>query len=121
MAEVAYVRGDSDERPWGRWEVLETGEGFAVKRITVRPGGILSLQLHHHRSEHWVIVRGEARVTCGDERRDLVAGQHVHIPIETAHRIENAGSTPMEFIEVQQCDKLDENDIVRLEDRYGRS
>lgn len=120
MAEVTYRRGDSDERPWGRWEVLETGPGFAVKRISVKPGAILSLQLHHHRSEHWVIVQGRARVTRGEAVMDLVAGEHVHIPVETAHRIENPGGELMEFIEVQQGEKLDENDIVRLEDRYGR-
>ena len=67
MAEVTYRRGDHDDRPWGRWEVLDTGEGFAVKRITVKPGATLSLQLHHHREEHWVIVRGRARVTRGSE------------------------------------------------------
>jgi mannose-6-phosphate isomerase-like protein (cupin superfamily) len=121
MAEVTYRRGDSDNRPWGRWEVLDTGEGFAVKRITVNPGAILSLQLHHHREEHWVIVRGRARVTCGAEVKELVRNQAVFIPLETAHRIENPGDEPLEFVEVQVGDKLDENDIVRLEDRYGRS
>jgi len=121
MAEVTYRRGDSDERPWGRWEVLDTGDGFAGKRITVNPGAILSLQLHHHRAEHWVVARGIARVTRGEERFEVRAGEHVHIPLETAHRIENPGSDVMEFIEVQTGDKLDENDIVRLEDRYGRS
>lgn len=121
MAEVTYRRGDSDNRPWGRWEVLETGPGFAVKRISVSPGGILSLQLHHYRSEHWVIVAGRARVTRGDAVLDLGPGAHVHIPVGTAHRIENPGTEPMEFIEVQQGEKLDEADIVRLDDRYGRS
>ena len=121
MAEVLYGRGDSDERPWGRWEVLDTGEGFAVKRITVTPGGILSLQLHHHRSEHWTIVQGRGRVTRGAETLELGKGEHVHIPVETAHRIANPGDEPMVFIEVQYGDKLDEADIVRLEDRYGRS
>ena len=121
MAEVTYRRGDSDDRPWGRWEVLDTGAGFAVKRITVKPGGILSLQLHHHRSEHWIIVAGQARVTRGGEILEASPGQHVHIPVETAHRIENPGSETVEFIEVQQGDRLDEADIVRLEDRYGRS
>lgn len=120
MAVNNYRRGDSDNRPWGRWEVLDTGEGFAVKRITVNPGAILSLQLHHHREEHWVIVKGWARVTLGRESRDLVCNQSVFIPVETAHRIENPGEGPLEFIEVQVGDKLDEDDIVRLEDRYGR-
>lgn len=121
MAEVTYRRGDSDARPWGRWEVLDTGPGFAVKRITVAPGGILSLQLHHHRSEHWVIVAGRARVTRGDAILELDPGAHVHIPVGTPHRIENPGIEVVEFIEVQQGEKLDEADIVRLDDRYGRS
>jgi mannose-6-phosphate isomerase-like protein (cupin superfamily) len=120
MAEVTYRRGDSDERPWGRWEVLDVGDGFAVKRITVKPGAILSLQLHHHREEHWVIVRGKARVTRGSETFELARNQSTFIPLETAHRIENPGDEVMEFVEVQVGDKLDENDIVRLEDRYGR-
>ena len=121
MAEVTYRRGDSDNRPWGRWEVLATGDGFAVKRITVNPGAILSLQLHHHREEHWVIVRGGARVTRGEEIFELARNQSVFIPVETAHRIENPGIEVLEFVEVQVGDKLDENDIVRLGDRYGRS
>jgi mannose-6-phosphate isomerase-like protein (cupin superfamily) len=121
MGEVTYRRGDSDERPWGRWEVLDIGQGFAVKRITVKPGAILSLQLHHHRAEHWVVARGKARVTRGDAILELAAGEYVHIPQGTAHRIENPGIDTMEFIEVQYGDKLDENDIVRLEDRYGRA
>jgi mannose-6-phosphate isomerase-like protein (cupin superfamily) len=121
MAEVTYRRGDSDNRPWGRWEVVDTGDGFAVKRITVNPGAILSLQLHHHREEHWVIVRGRARVTCGSEVKDLGRNQSVFIPVETAHRIENPGDETLEFVEVQVGDKLDESDIVRLEDRYGRT
>lgn len=121
MAEITYKAGDSDERPWGRWRVVEVGEGFIVKRITVVPGGILSLQLHHHRSEHWIVVRGRARATRGEEILDLAAGEAVFIPVGTAHRVENPGSEPMEFIEVQYGDRLDESDIVRLEDRYGRS
>jgi mannose-6-phosphate isomerase-like protein (cupin superfamily) len=120
MAEVTYRRGDSDQRPWGRWEVLETGDGFAVKRITVNPGAILSLQLHHRREEHWVIVRGRARVTRGGEVLDLARNAAVFIPLGTAHRIENVGEEPLEFVEVQVGDRLDEDDIVRLEDRYGR-
>lgn len=121
MAEVTYRRGDNDERPWGRWEVLDTGDGFAVKRISVKPGAILSLQLHHHRAEHWVVVRGRARVTRGSETLELARDEIVFIPVETAHRIENVGEDLLEFIEVQIGDRLDESDIVRLEDRYGRS
>ena len=121
MAENSYRRGDSDQRPWGRWEILEVGDGFAVKRISVKPGAILSLQLHPGLEEHWIIVRGRARVTCGDQVSELTRNQSVFIPLETAHRIENSGEEDMEFIEVQVGDKLDENDIVRLEDRYGRT
>lgn len=120
MTEVTYQRGDSDERPWGRWEVLDTGGGFAVKRITVKPGAALSLQLHHHREEHWVIVRGRVRVTRGEDLLELRRNDSVFIPLEAAHRIENIGDEPAIFIEVQIGDRLDENDIVRLEDRYGR-
>ena len=121
MAEVVYSKGDSDERPWGRWEVLDVGEGFCVKRITVNPGAKLSLQMHHHREEHWTIVRGTAMVTKGEETFELASNSHVFIPLETVHRIENKGPDLVEFIEVQTGEKLDENDIVRLEDSYGRS
>ncbi len=117
---VRYAIGDTDERPWGRWEILAVGDRYACKRITVKPDGKLSLQLHHHRDEHWTIVEGNAQVTCGDERRAVGPNTHVFIPRETAHRIENPGDVDVVFIEVQQGDQLDEDDIVRLEDVYGR-
>ena len=117
---VKYAVGDADDRPWGRWEVLATGETYVCKRITVKPGGKLSLQLHHHREEHWTIVEGDALVTCGDKRLEVGPNAHVFIPLETEHRIENQGSSDVIFIEVQQGDHLDENDIVRIEDVYGR-
>lgn len=117
---VRYAVGDRDDRPWGQWEVLATGETYACKRITVKPGGKLSLQMHHHRKEHWTIVEGQAVVTCGDERKDVGPGSHVFIPLQAQHRIENPGSVDVVFIEVQQGDNLDENDIVRIEDVYGR-
>ena len=120
MAEVNYRRGDSDERPWGRWEVVDVGDGFAVKRITVKPGAILSLQLHHHRAEHWVVARGRARVTSGETVRELGRDEGIYLPVLTAHRVENPGEEPLELIEVQIGEKLDESDIVRIEDRYGR-
>lgn len=117
---VKYAVGDSDDRPWGRWEVLATGETYACKRITVKPGGKLSLQLHHHREEHWTIVEGQALVTCGDEQKEVGPSSHVFIPLQAQHRIENPGTVDVVIIEVQQGDNLDENDIVRLEDVYGR-
>jgi len=120
MAEVLYKRGESDERPWGRWEVLDIGPGFIVKRISVHPGGVLSLQKHHHRAEHWTIVAGTARVTLDDDVFDLTADHHVYIPQGAKHRVANPGDELMEFIEVQTGDKLDENDIVRFEDSYAR-
>lgn len=117
---VRYAVGDMDERPWGRWEILAVGNGYACKRITVKPGGKLSLQLHHHRDEHWTIVEGNALVTCGEEQTHVGPNTHVFIPKETAHRIENPENIDVVFIEVQQGDQLDEDDIVRLEDIYGR-
>ena len=115
-----YKRGDKDTRPWGTWEVLDAGDGFCVKRICVTPGNILSLQLHHFRSEHWIIVRGEAVVTLGKEKLTKKANESVYIPAETKHRIQNNTNENMEFIEIQTGENLDENDIVRLEDSYGR-
>jgi mannose-6-phosphate isomerase-like protein (cupin superfamily) len=120
MSEVTYCPGDSDERPWGRWRVLDVGPGFAVKRITVAPGGILSLQLHRHRAEHWFVAAGTARVTLGEREFEVPAGGHVDVPVGTAHRVANPGREPLELIEVQHGERLDEADIVRLEDRYGR-
>lgn len=116
-----YKRGDHDTRPWGTWEVLDAGEGFCVKRICVTPGNILSLQLHHFRSEHWIIVKGEAVVTLGNDKIIKKANESVYIPAETKHRIQNDTKENMEFIEIQTGDNLDENDIVRLEDSYGRA
>ncbi|MBQ9731635.1 MAG: phosphomannose isomerase type II C-terminal cupin domain [Alphaproteobacteria bacterium] len=115
-----YKRGDSDVRPWGTWEVLDTGTNFCVKKIKVNPGGKLSLQLHHFRSEHWIIVKGRALITLGDEMISKKAGENIFIPEETKHRIQNDTNSDVEFIEVQIGDNLDENDIVRLEDIYGR-
>lgn len=117
---VRYERGEADDRPWGRWEVLDTGPHFTVKRITVKPGARLSLQLHHYRAEHWVVVMGTARVTRGDDVFDLKANESTFIPVGTQHRIHNPGDGILEFIEVQYGEILDENDIVRLEDNYGR-
>jgi mannose-6-phosphate isomerase-like protein (cupin superfamily) len=115
-----YARGQKDTRPWGTWEVVDCGEGFCVKQITVNAGGILSLQLHHFRAEHWIIVRGQATITLGNLEIVKNAGENVYIPVETKHRIQNNSAEPMTFIEVQVGENLDENDIVRFEDKYGR-
>lgn len=115
-----YHRGDKDSRPWGTWEVLDSAENFCVKRICVKPSGKLSLQLHHHRAEHWIIVKGLAQVTLGEQVFEKKANESVYIPAGTKHRIENNTSEEVEFIEVQMGENLDENDIVRLEDVYHR-
>ncbi|SMG26028.1 mannose-1-phosphate guanylyltransferase/mannose-6-phosphate isomerase [Paraburkholderia susongensis] len=107
-------------RPWGFYDSLERGERFQVKRIVVKPGGRLSLQMHHHRAEHWIVVRGTALVTRGDERFLLSENQSAFIPLGVTHRLENPGKTPLEIIEVQSGGYLGEDDIVRFDDQYGR-
>ncbi|MBL8072371.1 MAG: cupin domain-containing protein [Nitrospira sp.] len=107
-------------RPWGSYTVLEEGPGYKVKRVTVNPGGRLSLQLHHKRSEHWVVIAGTARVTRGEELLDLRVGQSTAIPVETPHRLENLGTETLHIIEVQNGPYLGEDDIVRFQDDYGR-
>jgi len=108
-------------RPWGSYTVLEEGLGYKVKRVTVNPGGRLSLQMHHKRSEHWVVIAGTARVTRGDEVFDLHVGQSTGIPVETSHRLENPGGETLHIIEVQNGPYLGEDDIVRFQDDYGRT
>jgi mannose-1-phosphate guanylyltransferase / mannose-6-phosphate isomerase len=107
-------------RPWGVYTVLEEGKGYKVKRIEVAPGKRLSLQLHHQRSEHWVVIAGTARVTRGEEVYDLQAGMSTGVPRETPHRLENPGQVPLEIIEIQNGLYLGEDDIVRLQDDFGR-
>jgi mannose-1-phosphate guanylyltransferase/mannose-6-phosphate isomerase len=107
-------------RPWGSYESMDVGERFQVKRITVNPGAALSLQMHHHRAEHWIVVKGSARVTRDDEVSVLNENQSTYIPIGTKHRLENPGETPLEIIEVQSGGYLGEDDIVRYEDVYNR-
>ncbi len=107
-------------RPWGWYDSLEMGEGFQVKRIAVNPGAVLSLQKHRYRAEHWVVVRGTARVTRDDEFILVNENQSVFIPLGAVHRVENPGETPLEIIEVQLGTYLGEDDIIRLEDKYGR-
>ena len=108
-------------RPWGSYTVLEEGSGYKVKRVTVNAGGRLSLQLHHKRSEHWVVIAGTARVTRGEEVFDLQVGQSTAVPIETKHRLENPGQDILHIIEVQNGPYLGEDDIVRFKDDYGRT
>jgi mannose-1-phosphate guanylyltransferase/mannose-6-phosphate isomerase len=107
-------------RPWGSYESLVVGEQFQVKRLTVTPGQTLSLQLHHHRAEHWVVVSGEAEVTRGEEQLTLGPDQSTYIPIGMKHRLANRGAAPLEVIEVQSGSYLGEDDIVRFDDVYGR-
>lgn len=116
--EVVHAR--QVNRPWGSYESLDSGDRFQVKRIKVNVGGRLSLQLHHHRSEHWVVVNGTARVTRGDEVFLMSENQSTYIPTGVSHRLENVGKIPLEIIEVQSGAYLGEDDIVRLDDEYGR-
>jgi len=108
-------------RPWGTYTVLEEGSGYKIKRIRVNPGSKLSLQLHHHRSEHWVVVSGTARVTRGADTVLLRTGESTFIPVTTPHRLENPGTISLQIIEVQNGDYLGEDDIVRFQDDYGRT
>lgn len=117
---TTYKKGDKDIRPWGTWEVLESGEHYCVKKICVTSGSTLSLQLHHHRAEHWIIVEGEAVVTLGESKSVKKANESIYIPAETKHRIQNDTSSEVVFIEIQTGENLDENDIIRFEDKYGR-
>lgn len=107
-------------RPWGYYDSIDAGNRFQVKRIVVNPGAALSLQMHHHRAEHWVVVRGTARVTRGDETILVSENESTFIPIGTRHRLENPGKVPLEIIEVQSGAYLGEDDIVRFDDAYGR-
>jgi mannose-1-phosphate guanylyltransferase/mannose-6-phosphate isomerase len=108
-------------RPWGHYEGIDAGDRFQVKRITVKPGEKLSLQMHHHRAEHWVVVSGTARVTCGDKVSLLAENESTYIPIGMNHRLENPGKLPLHIIEVQSGSYLGEDDIVRFEDIYKRN
>jgi mannose-1-phosphate guanylyltransferase/mannose-6-phosphate isomerase len=121
----AAKRPESDahrkiHRPWGWYDSIDAGDRFQVKRIVVKPGASLSLQMHHHRAEHWVVVTGTARVTRGDEVFLLAENQSTYLPIGTRHRLENPGKLPLEMIEVQSGAYLGEDDIVRFQDTYGR-
>jgi mannose-1-phosphate guanylyltransferase/mannose-6-phosphate isomerase len=107
-------------RPWGSYDSIDSGERFQVKRLSVKPGGVLSLQMHHHRAEHWIVVQGAARITRNDEVFLLAENESTYIPVGATHRIENPGKVPLHIIEVQSGSYLGEDDIVRFEDNYGR-
>ncbi len=107
-------------RPWGSFRVLEEGPTFKIKRIVVKPQEMLSLQAHHHRSEHWVVVEGVAKVVNGDQELLLRTNEATFIPVATKHRLSNPGKSDLVIIEVQVGTYLGEDDIVRFEDRYGR-
>jgi mannose-1-phosphate guanylyltransferase/mannose-6-phosphate isomerase len=107
-------------RPWGSYDSIDNGDRFQVKRLSVKPGGVLSLQMHHHRAEHWIVVQGTARITCNEKTFLLSENESTYIPIGATHRIENPGKMPLHLIEVQSGSYLGEDDIVRFEDNYGR-
>ena len=107
-------------RPWGWYDSLEEADNFKVKRIFVDPGASLSMQKHAHRAEHWIVVRGTAEITCGDKCFTLIQNQSTYIPVGELHRLSNIGDIPLEMIEVQSGTYLGEDDIVRVEDNYGR-
>ena len=110
----------TETRPWGRWTVLGEGDGYKVKRLEVNPGHRLSLQFHHRRSEHWIVVSGTARVVIGERIEYVQAQESTFVPAGASHRIENPGLLPLIIIEIQSGPYLGEDDIVRLQDDYGR-
>ncbi|MEW6983628.1 mannose-1-phosphate guanylyltransferase/mannose-6-phosphate isomerase [Colwelliaceae bacterium 6471] len=116
-----YLHHREIYRPWGKFDSVDTGERFQVKRITVKPGAKLSVQMHHHRAEHWIVVSGTAKVRNGDKEFLLAENESTYIPIGIVHSLENPGKVPLELIEVQSGAYLGEDDIVRFEDKYGRS
>jgi len=117
---VSHVLHPVVHRPWGTYENIDSGPSYQVKHIMVKPGHKLSLQMHHHRAEHWIVVEGAAQVTCGDRQFLLQANESTFIPQGSRHRLENPGKTPLRLIEVQSGAYLGEDDIVRFEDAYGR-
>ena len=110
-----------EERPWGWYEVIDQGDRFKVKNIEVKPGQRLSLQKHHHRTEHWIVVSGTAEVQLNDSRQLLGENQSTYIPLGCMHRLSNPGKIPLKIIEVQSGAYLEEDDIERLDDDYGRT
>jgi mannose-6-phosphate isomerase len=119
---LAYTRSSSatDMRPWGSFTILDEGPGYKIKRIEVNPGHRLSLQMHYHRSEHWIVVSGTARVFCDGQEIVLCSNQSTYVPQAKVHRLENPGVIPLVVIEVQNGDYLGEDDIIRFQDDYFR-
>lgn len=115
------VTHEKTYRPWGWYQTINCGQRFQVKEIVVHPGGQLSLQAHHHRAEHWVVVRGTAKVTIGDKEKSITENESIFVPLGARHRLENPGRIPMHLIEVQTGSYLEEDDIVRFDDKYGRA
>ncbi|ERN42720.1 mannose-6-phosphate isomerase [Rubidibacter lacunae KORDI 51-2] len=123
VAPISATNGSylaTEQRPWGSFTVLDEGRGYKLKRIVVKPGHRLSLQMHHHRSEHWIVVSGTAKVTCGDCEVVLATNQSTYVPQCTTHRLENPGVIDLILIEVQNGEYLGEDDIVRFQDDYAR-
>ena len=116
-----YTTFETGLRPWGQWTVLDSGAGFCVKKIEVKPGHRLSLQYHNHRSEHWLVIEGRAQVEIDGAASVLEARHHVQIPLKARHRLANIGMVDLVILELQQGDILDEADIVRLDDDYCRN
>lgn len=112
--------GVTELRPWGSFTILEEGHGYKIKRIEVKPGHRLSLQMHHHRSEHWIVVSGTAKVICGEKELVLSSNQSTYVPQCTQHRLENPGVINLVLIEVQNGEYLGEDDIIRFQDDYAR-
>jgi mannose-1-phosphate guanylyltransferase/mannose-6-phosphate isomerase len=107
-------------RPWGYYTLLEEGERYKVKRLCIYPGKSISLQMHHHRAEHWVVVKGTARVIKGEKEHYVHENESIYIPKSTVHRLENPGKVDLHLIEIQTGEYIEEDDIIRLEDEYGR-
>jgi mannose-1-phosphate guanylyltransferase len=118
---IEHINHREVYRPWGFYDSIDSGERYQVKRITVQPGAKLSVQMHHHRAEHWIVVKGTAKVTNGDQTYLVAENQSTYIPIGQVHALENPGIIPLELIEVQSGSYLGEDDIVRFEDKYGRA
>ncbi|MDX2100288.1 MAG: phosphomannose isomerase type II C-terminal cupin domain [Leptolyngbyaceae cyanobacterium bins.59] len=117
---VSKAIAATELRPWGSFTVLEEGRGYKIKRIEVKPGHRLSLQMHHHRSEHWIVVSGTAKVICGEKEQIIYSNQSTYVPPCTPHRLENPGVISLILIEVQNGEYLGEDDIIRFQDDYAR-